>query len=451
MIKVDLIAHTSELPNNLISHAAKTCYSSKVPEMGKQIDAEAYLFNTGHHTTFQHTFFTFCIDGLSVAAATFGLHLNHPFYNTDQRSGRYSKMYDKPDFDEIEAYIKKYWPQEKCIQDVMDFIKAGVEIFHDNIERGTKVVEDAIKEERPFVNDEYIEKQAKKIAQEQLRNFVSLIAPMALDFTINLSALTAMYRSAWSPEMREMTQQMVDAVVAKYPELAYAFKIEVRRDKDWAPKFNFKNIAIRKEPGVELIYADVNNINSKHNTKDSVDLGYFDPENMVNNTKTVKSKVEVSCATMGQDQRHRAIKRTAPEFTGNFYMPYVLQELGLESKVLEFFEMYKDLCSKISPTLATAIAPYGAMVSYEKSVDVNGLTHEQEKRTCWCAQEEIYYLSVLLRKEIEKKHGSDCELLSLLSPACYKTGKCIEGRRYCGRNLKDRLDSGKDYFPKRKV
>ena len=97
MIKVSLIAKTDEIPLNLVSHAAKTCYTSKVPEMGKLIDVENNLFKTGHHTTFQHNFFTFNIDGLSISSATFGLHLTHPFYNTDQRSGRFSKMYSNPD------------------------------------------------------------------------------------------------------------------------------------------------------------------------------------------------------------------------------------------------------------------------------------------------------------------------------------------------------------------
>ena len=100
MIKVSLIAKTNELPLNLISHAARTCYTANVPEMGTTMDVENNLFKTGHHTTLQHNFFTFNISGLSVSSTIFGLHLTHPFYNTDQRSGRFSKMYVKPDFEE---------------------------------------------------------------------------------------------------------------------------------------------------------------------------------------------------------------------------------------------------------------------------------------------------------------------------------------------------------------
>ena len=107
MIKVSLIANTNEIPVNLSSHAARTCYTSKVPEMGNVLDVENSLFRTGHHTTLQHNYFTFNINGMSIASATFGLHLASPFYNSDQRSGRYSKMYSKPDFEEIKNYIKK--------------------------------------------------------------------------------------------------------------------------------------------------------------------------------------------------------------------------------------------------------------------------------------------------------------------------------------------------------
>ena len=145
MIKVSLIAKTDEIPLNLVSHAAKTCYTSKVPEMGKLIDVENNLFKTGHHTTFQHNYFTFNIDGLSISSATFGLHLTHAFYNTDQRSGRFSKMYSKPDYEEIKNYIVKYWG-DKNIDDVLNFIQKGIQIYQENIEKATEIVGNFIKD-----------------------------------------------------------------------------------------------------------------------------------------------------------------------------------------------------------------------------------------------------------------------------------------------------------------
>ena len=93
------------------------------------------------------------------------------------------------------------------------------------------------------------------------------------------------------------------------------------------------------------------------------------------------------------------------------------------------------------------IMPYGAMMRYQKETSVNALKHEQAKRLCWCAQEEIYHLSVLLRQALEH-HPVGQKLLPLLVPPCY-AHKCVEGVRYCGRQLNKTLVT--DYFQKRRI
>lgn len=445
MIKVSLIAQTSENPINLISHAARTCYTSTVPEMGTTMDIENNLFKTGHHTTLQHTYFTFNISGLSVSSVMFGLHLASPFYNTDQRSGRFSKMYAKPDYEKIQEYILSFW-KDCDINRIMDFIKKGKEIYKNNIKKATETAAKFIKEERPNANDEYIELNSGKIAQEQMRMFISTIFPTALDYTINLSTLTAMHRAAWSPEMRYIVNQMKNLVLNEYPELAYMFNEKTIRQDNWAPKMNFENIGIKLSPTCEVMAIDLNNINLSTTAKDSVDLRYFTPENMDNNISTIKTKVELSLATMGQDQRHRTIKHGTPELTGNFYLPPILNEIGLHDEALGFMKEYVKISKTSDKNLALAIAPYGIMASYIKLSDINGLIHEQEKRLCWSAQEEIYHLSKQLHDYLIDNNYKD--LAEKLTPACYR-GACIEGRRYCGRDIA-KLKSDRS-IPKRKI
>ncbi|HSQ98160.1 MAG TPA: FAD-dependent thymidylate synthase [Rickettsiales bacterium] len=446
MIKVSLIAKTSETPTNLISHAAKTCYTSKVPEMGNTMDVENNLFKTGHHTTLQHNYYTFNIEGLSISSTIFGLHLTHPFYNTDQRSGRFSKMYAKPDFEEIKSYILKYWPN--CdIENILSFIKKGTEIYQANIEKATQVAIDFIKEERPFATEEYITMNAPKIAQEQLRMFISTIAPTALDISVNLSVITALWRSAWSLEMREITNQMRDLILNEYADLAYMFNEEHRRNDNWSPKMDFTNPSILKEP--QLLGFDIElleDLNLKSIAKDSVDLRYFTPENMNNTLSFIKSRIEVSLATMGQDQRHRTIKRGIPELNGHFYLPPILEKIGLEKTAQDFLNEYTELIKNLDKNLALAIAPYGIMSTYSKYADLNGAIHEQEKRLCWSAQEEIYNLSRQLHEKLLQS-GND-EIAELMTPACYKKA-CIEGRRYCGRDV-SKLKNDKN-IPRRKI
>ena len=452
MIKIELKAFTNQEPTNLISHAAKTCYTSTLPEMGQTIDVKSNLFNTGHHTTLQHSFFTFAIDGLSVNSVTFGLHLAAPFYNTDQRSGRFSKMYKEPNFEDMEEYIKHLWKDvtTKQIENIISWIKMGTDIYHNNIEKATELAAEEIKKERPHANEKYISRNAPKFAQEQLRNFITTLSPTGFDYTINLSALTALYRSAWSPEMKFAVNKMVKEVLNKYPDLEYMFEEDSKLDKTWVPEISSEKISLKEKPELKLIKEKSHLPDEINFTtgKDAVDLAYFRPENMDYNTEQITTNVKTSIATFGQDQRHRTVKRSAPKITGEFYMPPLVKKLGLEKDAISFMDKYFELKKDIPATLHTALLPYGAMVEYQKSADLNSLKHEQAKRTCWCAQEEIYHLSTALRAEVSKYFGKDHPLLEYLAPACYK-GKCIEGSRYCGRSLLK--EAKKNFFLDRQI
>lgn len=446
-MKVELIAETNVEPTVLSSHAAKKCYTAENPALGQLIDVNARLFAPGHHTTLQHNYFTFSLEDVPVSACVLGLHLTSPYYNTDQRSGRFSKMYNNPDFDGIEAHLKAFYPAED-IQSVMNFVKKGAQIYADNIESLTELAKTAIQQERPFANEKYVNSQAPKFAQEQLRMFISLIAPTGLDYTVNLSALTALYRSAWTPELKDLTQKMADAVVAKHPDVAYMFEPDKRLDKMWTPAIQTNVASVKENPELKLLDVSLDLPLSDVEGKDTVDIFHFSPFNMNDNVNRIKTEIEIDCgATMGQDQRHRSIRRSEPVLTGAFYLPPLLKEGGLSQTAQEYMQAYLDLSQKINPTLAMVIMPYGAMMRYQKETSVNALKHEQAKRLCWCAQEEIYHLSVLLRQALEH-HPVGQKLLPLLVPPCY-AHKCVEGVRYCGRQLNKTLVT--DYFQKRRI
>jgi thymidylate synthase ThyX len=455
MIKVDLISHSNIAPLDLTSHAARVCYQAEPPEMGKNIDVENRLFNTGHHTTLQHFFFTFLIDGISVGDITLGMHLASPFYNSDQRSGRYcARMFLEPDFLKIENYIKAYWPEVNGsrLEEVMDYIKKGVGIYHENIEKASEISKEFLKEERPFISDKLLEANAPKIAQEQMRVFIPVIFPTGFDFTVNLTALVAMYRAAWTPVMKYVTGEMAKIVLNKFPELEFMFKEEERRGKEWSPELESQNESeIKYKPELKLLKISGEEGFIEPSPKDThpVDLLHFLPETMKNQEGEIGAEIEISLATMGQDQRHRTIRRGEPKFTGNFYLPPIPRECGLEEKAKKLAFDWRNLYNKIPKTLFMILAPYGAMVNYKKFGTFNAVAHEQAKRLCWCAQEEIYHMGRSLRLAIEEKKGANSPLLRLFEPACFREGVCGEGARYCGRNIKLR-DLG-DYFPERRV
>jgi thymidylate synthase ThyX len=443
MISVKLKTKTEMNVHDLSSFAARVCYTADLPSDDKTIDVKARLFEPGHHTTIEHNHFTFTLDGVSVSSIVFGMHLNAPYYNSDQRSGRFSKMYQSPDVAEIRKYLNHFYPNEDTDLAV-SFVEKGMKIYQENIGPLTALAAKVIKEDRPNANDKYIEQNAPKFAQEQLRMFISQVMPTALAMTINTSALVALWQVAWSPEMREITNQMRDEVLRVHPEIAYMFDESKRQNRDWTPKMNFTDPHIHKMPTCILQKVDIPEL-ANLEMKNAVDILPFSPFAMKQNTSTVKTEVEMSCATMGQDQRHRSIRRGEPVISGNFYLPPLLEMGGLEKTALEYVREYAALAQKLSPALMTTIAPYGAMVMYQKEANLNALMHEQGKRLCWCAQEEISELARQLRQQMLSVCPAVAEKLA---PPCYKGG-CREGVRFCGRQTNKALVS--DYFERRRV
>lgn len=457
-IDIKLINAPTFNPNKAISHAAKICYISDISTISdKDIDIKSLLFETGHHTTLQHTFFTFLIDGISIGNVTFGLHLSHPFYNTDQRSGRYSsKMFSNPDISKIKDYINNFWEVDKNTLDaIISYIKNGIDAYNENTELATEIVKQFIPKERPFASEKYIELNAKKIAQEQLRMFMPVIFPTALDFTINLSALIAMYHSAFDPVMKSVFSKMADLVL-KYMQtfdidFSYMFDDSYSISDILDITLLKKDIDIKYRPNLVLksIQGADDFVIPENKIKFPIDMLYFSPDMMENTQGYVQSEIEVSVATMGQDQRHRTIKRGIPSFTGNFYIPPMMKQLGLENEVLNLMKQWVSLYENIPNSLFYTLSPYGAMVRYTKFADFNALIHEQSKRLCWCTQEEIYHLSLELRREVAKNKGSNHPIVSIFEPPCYRY-RCIEGNRYCGRDL-SKKNSIDEFFIERKV
>ena len=454
MIKVLLISSSGLGVPELASFAAKTCYQAEEPKIGELIDIENALFKTGHHTTLQHSYFTFFIDGIAVSDVTLGLHLANPFYNTSQRSGRFcAKMFANPDYETIGRYIKNYWPEldKRCFSDVLDVIRRGIDVYQFNIAKAIEIAKTFIRIERPLASEKYIEQNAPKFAQEQMRMFISTIFPTALVYTINLSAIAAMYSSAWSPVMMDVTQKMADVVLKKHPELTYLFQRNSDSFIKSIPRVGAMTGigTLKYEPWLDLISLgdDVWFMSGEPESTYPIDTLHFDPIYMDNNVAEIKTNVEISLATMGQDQRHRTVRRSKPAFTGNFYLPPVAKIAELYSEAVNLLYAWGELAfnKNIPYTLRCAIAPYGAMVSYGKSASYNAAMHELGKRLCWCAQEEIFHLALNLKETIVSEKGGNSIFHQMFSPACVRIGQCGEGKRYCGRDIEG------DCFIKRKV
>ena len=452
-VKVTKIAETNVSPTILASHAARMCYTATAPKIGETIDVKKRLFDTGHHSTLEHNYWTFMIENIPVSSVVFGLHLTAPFYDTDQRSGRFSKMYDAPDMTEIRETLGQYYPgvSGDNLKRACDFIEHGLNIYTNNQARITEMAYDAIRSERPNAVDKYIAQNAPKFAQEQLRMFVSMIAPTALDWTVDLATICAFARTAWTPFMRDTMEQIANTIKTDHPDIAYMFDFE--KHHDWNPKFAPEYRGIKTRPELKLLdYKYKDNLFHDVKSADTVDTLQFDPEYMDNSVNYVACRVHIDAgATMGQDQRHRAIKRSKPVFSGCFYLPPLLQRAGLKQDADKFMQEFYRLyaLADIPRNMLMSIAPYGTMVQYDKHSELNATIHEQGKRTCWCAQEAIYHLACDLRRELSGHIGADAKLLKYMTPPCVSMGHCVEGARYCGRDLKS--ETLEKYFRSRQI
>ncbi len=450
-MQVKLLSWTNNEPVEQISLAAKTCYTSNSPQNSKILDIENILWKTGHHTTLEHFFVSFYIEGISINDVTFGLHLTHPFYNTSQRSGRYAaKMFWQPNWDEINKYIDKFWPKisNQAKKSVIDYLWQGINNFQNNHSAVSELAKEFLRKERPFLTEKNIIRDAPKIAQEQLRMLIPTIFPTALVYTVNLIALAAMQRSAWNPPMRFFVQKMVDLVLERFPGLKFVYDWDTQQNSDWEISSVSRAGEVLAEPKLKVLaMSNFDKVKMPLSSEiGPLDLLQFKPDLMNLHLTEITTEVEISIATMGQDQRHRTLRREQPIITGNFYCPPLLIEANLKKLAQETLKNWFSLKDIIPQTLWLAIAPYGAMVKYQKIGDLNALVHEQNKRLCWRAQEEIYWLSCLLRKELAKQGNSSIKkFLDLLTPPCFNS-QCPEGPRYCGRDLKVG-----DWFVRRKV
>jgi len=458
MIEVKLISKPDTDLLSSMSFAARSCYEGKEPEWGKQINIEDRIFKTGHHSIFQPPNFGFFIEGIAISNITLGLHLNAPFYTSSQRSGRFcfGMFSDGKIIPNIISDIRNFFPNTDAttIVKITNYINRCRNLFNQSIEPATSIAEQFTAQERPNAKKKYVEQNGPKFAQEQLRMIIPTIFPTALFFTINLSALVALYRTVYDPPMRYLTNLMAKEVLKLCPDLDYMFKRDRQLPTHLSPldiaTTHPSNIHLVSSPELKLIslgdlttaiYPDYKDIHP-------VDTLQFAMKFMSNNVIDIKTLVKISLATMGQDQRHKEIKRGPFDFTGGFYCPPIIKELGIDNELLEIAEIWLSFSGEVHPALFRYLAPYGAMVSYTKVGNINAVFHEQEKRLCWCTQQEIFDISRQLREAISKDPQCSKQLLDQLSPPCYRDKKCSEGVRYCGRDL---TIGPEDFFPKRLV
>jgi len=429
--------------------AASMCYQPSIREAfdkHENIPVKSGLFETGHHTTMQHArhYLSFLLDKVPVSTITFGLHLVNPFYNSSQRSGRYCTSMFKSDYQSyLWQFIDKYLQnvETSVKHDIVGWVNSGVNYFQDNIEKVTEKALLAIGDERPHYSGNAL-LQAQRIAQEQLRNVISTIFPTGMMHTISLTTLLGMYECAWNGPLDDLLTQMCKKVFTNDEKLSQLWDERAfTPDDSWAPEFLNASTNIIYNPVSTFLDDDMPGddyleiIAKYHNLLkgQKVNTLPFDPRAncIIEQMNTdIRTQVMMSTATFGQDQRHRTVRRGLPSVTGDIYLPPLLQESTHERFFMKHMSKYHELIRRSSTKNMIHFIPYGAVVSYTKQGDLKAFYHETRKRLCINAQEEIWRMS---NQTINQMFESGD--LNRPGPPCITSGKCQEGKRFCGRDL----------------
>ena len=184
-MKVTLIQATPN-PIETIAQIASICYDS---DPKNPLGLVKHLYRNGHHSVFEHIYFTFKIEGISRACS----HqlVRHRHCSFTQRSQRYCS---EGDF--LATVPGTFGEVPQALEVVADFMESIVQVYDGLIERGVP------KEDARYVLPNACE--------------TSLYLSCNLRELIHMSNERLCNRAQW--EIRELVQQMV-ALVA--PELHF--------------------------------------------------------------------------------------------------------------------------------------------------------------------------------------------------------------------------------------
>ncbi len=440
-MSVKLIAKTEIVDEfkdiGMVEFNAAMCYQESIDKALKSSEkiSKDKLFSIGHHTPFESSNFVFQFEDIPISLITFGLHEMHPFYNTLQRSFRYTVGTKFLSELMIAADIMKTFPTQKARDSATQLVQEGIAFYKKNIGRLIEAANEALHAERPGFTGSRL--QAARLAQEQGRCILSTCLPTGMTYSVDTITLISMYQAAWNTPLEKLLKMMM--IEAGFTSDEYLDRPHADI-MSYSPVFLDGELSLANTPHVAVKSGEmVDNPFDIGEYHDKMDLLHFNPNCRRHNIDSVNFKARMSIMTYGQFQRHRTITRGNTSFTPQFIAPPLVKH---DAVWMEFIEEYWGKCVDMVDTYGTDcmqfILPYGAAVECEAEIKLQGLHHFLKKRCCVRAQLEIFQIAHELKKKV---FGSDCTDVG----APCEMGSCHEGAMYCGRRIES------DIFENRKV
>lgn len=481
---VELVSYGVAESLPLIVAAARTCYSKDLPlpsDVNDKKRAERLarsVFKSGHHTLFQHPFFTFAIDGVSRLAVWSFLH-RQAHYNTSQQSQRYVPM------DEAGFVIPPLADAARSIY--LEVLDRGLESYQHLVDLLTSNVEPLYEQRFGKVEPGAI----KKIAMEAARYVLPLATRASMYYTVNFLTLLRLYYMCKTPDTPWEQALLADAmrklVLSQAPDLEMFFQRLIPRADlpSWIDSVDFSSDAICswgfnrrvERPSSLLIDGYQKAERLLANTvrdKLTVRVSYFsdgeaiqlvlNPDKNRLLAATVNPdawsplmesmrhvnysfRTRMSHTALSQDQRHRMVPAALPLFVRTFpNLPdYITPELiRTTPEVAEVYhaalrrrwEAVTELLEMgVDRQFVSYILPNAVAVTGRHTGSLLAQIHKWRLRTCYNAQREIWKISMDEVKQIREKNPL---IGQWIGPPCqirYQAGVkpvCPEGSRFCG-------------------
>ncbi len=478
-----------EAPYDLAIATARTCYSGKgiiTPEDVSRDEKSRELRDkiaqstrqAGHLTTRQHAHFVFSLDRVSRSFIWSFLH-SHPFYNSEQVSQRYVKVKkgnfvipSLPPF-EKELFEKTLILQMQTYEKLIELLLPAVAAEY------TKIFPSRKKEERWM---KVIQKKTYEIAR-----YILPIATQAyLYHTVSSLTLLRYYKMMQSgdtpSEQSIVVKRMVEEVLKIDPEFEKELPTPLSSGEEevntqnakqftrafdeglekWPSKLLDANAssekilaqAVRTVLGKTLAHlSDSEAIDEVLNSEKNPLLG--DTFNVTTLSKISRALVHVhftfqkklSHTADSQDQRHRMTPASRP-FLAHHYggepdiiYPKLLKEVSEAKKLFDevnarVVQAVNQLLSRgVSFEKAHYLLPNSWAIRFEESGDLLNWYHKWKLRTCYDAQEEIFYASVAEVSQVTRlfpQIGKHIKAPCYVRKQAHMKPYCPEGDRFCG-------------------
>jgi flavin-dependent thymidylate synthase len=426
-------------PSDIAVGSARTCYSSSLitPEKTKDWDKKKFLLNdlfeSGHHTTMQHTNFTFEISGMSRLLIWRLLH-GHSFYNSDQVSQRYAKI--KPGTDNF------YYPEtfEKSFLD--DYYNKSYETY-------LKLTEVLTEEYKKSSN-----KKEKEIANKKAMENARYILPQAMKANLYHSVnIITLFRyiagAAVLPEADTEAKEfskIIESEILKIDDTYKDIIEEIKKTDMTYPKVDLSKFPELEKDELVKVF-DISSgygVSEIRNYSYGLNLSTIFHSNELMGGFT--SRLKLSLSADAQNQRHRKSPGLRP-LLKDYYKNRSIEEMyyipDIFFKNKEAMSIYVDflkyatniLNDNIDKKDVEYLFPNAFFIEIIEKNDFSNFIHKTKMRTCLNAQEEIRYLT---EEQIFRLSENNIQEVENFVPPCVLRYRekirafCTEGSRYCG-------------------